>query len=101
MIQAMTLAVPYSLEFSVHPLKEEAAEERQRDVAEQNGIGIRCEGKLLGVSFGVFLLGHTNLSATQSSPGTMIKVLHNLPILAILRHPTVFTRSCRRSNGIL
>lgn len=101
MIQAMTLAVPYSLEFSVHQLKEEAAEETRRDVVEQNGIGIRCEGKCLEISFGVLRSALTNLSATQSIPETMIKALHNLPILAIHRHPTVFTRSPRRGNGIL
>lgn len=53
MIQATTLAMPYSLEFSVHQRKEEEAKETRRDVVEENGIG--CEGKCPGVSFWVLL----------------------------------------------
>lgn len=101
MIQATTLTAPYSMEFSVHQLKEGAAEEIRRDVAERNEFEIRCEGTRLGVSFQVLHSAPINLSDTQSTPETMIKVLHNLPILAIHRHPTVFTRSLRWGGGIL
>lgn len=48
MTQAVTLAVPYSLDLSVHQMKEEDAKEAIRGVVEKNGI---C----LGVSLWILL----------------------------------------------
>lgn len=99
MTQAMTLAVLYSLDLPVQQMKEEEAKETRRDVVEQKGIGIECEGKCLGVSR--FFPLPSSLSATQSTPETIIKVPPNLPILAVHRHPKVFTNSPKGGDVVM
>lgn len=43
----------------------------------------------------------SNFSATQSRPETTIKVLQNLSILAIHRHPIVFTHLPKGENVVM
>lgn len=54
------------------------------------GLGVKANAQ---ESLSGFFSLPSNLSATQSTPKAIIKVLRNLPSLAIHRHPTVFTSS--------
>lgn len=53
MTQAVTLAVPYSLDLSVHQMKEEDAKEAISGVVEKNGICLGDSLRILLTAFQV------------------------------------------------